>query len=90
MNALEIGRLVTSLQGHDKGCAYIVVKVLSDGTVLLADGKSHPLTKPKKKNPKHLVAKPVCFSTIREKILQGAIADFEIITALNTSREKEA
>ena len=90
MNAFETGRQVLSMMGHDKGHFYIVVDMLKDGTVLVADGKVRTIANPKKKNPKHLVAEPICFSELKEKLRQGTAFDYEIITALHNDRAKEA
>ena len=90
MNAFETGRLVSSMMGHDKGHSYVVVDVLPDGSVLVADGRIRTIANPKRKNPKHLVAEPICFSGLKEKLMQGTAYDFEIITALRNDRAKEA
>lgn len=42
-----------SLKGHDKGNLYVVTGV-RDEFLLLCDGKNKTLSKPKKKNIKHL------------------------------------
>ena len=42
-----------SLKGHDKGNLYVVVKDENE-FLLLCDGKNKTLSKPKKKNIKHL------------------------------------
>mgnify|MGYP002514412260 CR=1 FL=1 len=48
-----IGNVVFSKAGRDKG-KFMVVVGLSDGNLLVADGKERPLDRPKLKNPKHL------------------------------------
>lgn len=52
---LEAGRVVLSLSGHDKDSFYVVVK-LEQGACWIADGKTRPLARPKKKNPRHVRA----------------------------------
>lgn len=47
------GNIVISLSGKDKGEHYIVLNV-KDNYAYLVNGKSRKLTKPKKKNIKHL------------------------------------
>lgn len=48
-----VGRLVCSLSGRDKG--YFMVVVKEEGKFLyVCDGKERPLSRPKKKNAKHL------------------------------------
>ena len=48
-----IGQIVCSKAGRDKGYFMVVVKE-NDGVVFVCDGKERPLSRPKKKNPKHL------------------------------------
>jgi ribosomal protein L14E/L6E/L27E len=47
-----IGKIVISKAGRDKGRFAVVVGY--DGYVLIADGKEHKLSKPKRKNIKHI------------------------------------
>ena len=53
------GRVVRSTQGRDKGKFFLVLGVQGQDSVLIADGRYHPLEKPKKKKKKHLRAEPV-------------------------------
>lgn len=49
----ESGTVVISKAGRDKG--YFMAVVGAEGeNLLVADGKERPLSRPKKKNPKHL------------------------------------
>ena len=50
---MEIGNIVCSLSGHDKGVYSVVVDKTEKG-VLISDGKHHKIAHPKLKNPKHL------------------------------------
>ena len=49
-----VGTFVISLCGHDKGLTYLVVGE-EERCVLLADGKTRRLGKPKCKNKKHIL-----------------------------------
>lgn len=49
----ETGNVVISKAGRDKGYFMAVVEANAD-TVTVADGKERPLSRPKRKNPKHL------------------------------------
>ncbi len=51
---LEPGRLVTSKAGRDRGKPMLVCRVLDDGFVLVVDGEGRSVTRPKRKNPRHL------------------------------------
>ena len=50
---LSIGQVVVSTAGHDKG-DLLVVAGFDEKKVLLCDGKSRKLEKPKSKNPRHV------------------------------------
>ncbi len=54
MVELKPGQLVRSLAGRDKGKHYLVLQELDSRNVLLVDGRSRTLAKPKKKNKAHL------------------------------------
>lgn len=49
----EIGTIVCSKSGRDKGRFMVVVKS-TETQVLLCDGKERPVERPKKKNVKHI------------------------------------
>jgi ribosomal protein L14E/L6E/L27E len=60
---MEIGTIVVSLAGRDKGRMQVVVRADEGanvggyaGVVYVADGKEHKLCKPKRKNLKHIKA----------------------------------
>ena len=63
------GRVVIAKAGRDKGRAFVVTEILSDRAVLIADGKSRPLERPKRKNVLHLQATSTdidCITTNRQ------------------------
>ena len=51
------GSVVIAKAGRDKGKAFAVTEVIDSRTVLIADGKSRPLERPKRKNVSHTVLK---------------------------------
>ena len=65
--SFEKGRVVQSIQGRDRGRYFLVMEALDEGTVTVADGRYHPLERPKKKKTRHLHAKPIVvnLNTIR-------------------------
>ncbi len=81
----EIGRVVFSKQGHDAGNAFLVVGVLDEKYVLIADGDSRKLAKPKKKQIKHLRSTPYVAAEVLDAIAkQAQTADSDIRKALKT------
>lgn len=76
------GRIVQSIQGRDAKAYFIVLNVLEDGFVAIADGDRHKLSHPKRKKTKHLRAKPVLLDlkTIRPE--GGRLQDSDLRKAL--------
>ena len=54
---MDIGRVVCSIAGHDKGFYMVVVGITPDG-VKVCNGKQRPLQNPKTKKIKHLYETP--------------------------------
>ena len=87
----DVGRVVLSRQGHDKGRWFVVVGILDEKHVLIADGQTRKLEKPKKKQCKHLRAKPVKLQEIAALLLEGKpVLDSEVRKALKAFAEEEA
>lgn len=51
---IDIGRVVSSKAGRDKGKFFIIVGILDEDHVYVSDGKLRTIEKPKKKRLKHL------------------------------------
>ena len=49
----DCGAVVIATAGRDKDRLFVVIRADESG-VWLADGKSRPLSRPKRKNPRHL------------------------------------
>ena len=73
-HSLEIGQLVYSTAGRDKGQYYLVYG-LDDvkGAVLLVDGKRRGPESPKRKNPLHLQKTNHMAEDFRNKVLNHSI-----------------
>lgn len=54
MGELQLGQLVYSTAGRDKGRAFFVVALSGDSFAYLADGDLRKIERPKKKNIKHV------------------------------------
>ena len=83
----EPGRVVISTQGHDAGRWYAVLNVLDERNVLLVDGDTRKLEKPKKKQVKHLHALPLTIAVEGRGASGGALADSDIRKALKAEKE---
>ena len=83
----EPGRVVISTQGHDAGRWYAIVSVLDERMVLLADGDTRRLAKPKKKQVKHLRALPLMIQVEGRGASGGPVADSDIRKALKAQKD---
>lgn len=82
---LAPGRLVTSIAGRDRGQPYLVCAVTDDGFALVVDGDKRLVTRPKRKNPRHLELQPAVDDELGSRWKQGeAVEDAEVRTALQT------
>lgn len=69
--SFEVGRVVYSKQGRDQGRYFVIVDVVDDQFVLMADGALRKVSRPKRKKVKHLHPKPWLLQDIRETLLAG-------------------
>ncbi|MHB8927254.1 MAG: KOW domain-containing RNA-binding protein [Bacillota bacterium] len=82
---LECGRIVSSKAGRDQGKKFVILQVLDDRTVLVADGDLRKVANPKRKNVRHLVIHQGVVAPVGEKIKAGQEpTDKEIRQALET------
>ncbi|MBQ8556908.1 MAG: KOW domain-containing RNA-binding protein [Clostridia bacterium] len=80
--SIEPGRVVLSTQGRDAGRYFIVLKVLDEQLVLMADGLTRKLDHPKKKKVKHLRPKPILVDVDAEKLPNRHLQDSDLRSAL--------
>lgn len=80
---MEIGRVVHSRAGRDRGRALVVVALEGEDFVRVADGDLRKLDGPKRKKAKHLRGTPLVLTDIAGRIGQGKpVLDAEIRKAL--------
>ena len=60
---LQKGQVVKSKAGRDKSRVFVIVDIIDDSFVLLADGDLRKLSSPKRKKIKHLVV----YNTVLEE-----------------------
>lgn len=65
---ITVGQLVKSRAGRDKGKIFLVLNIVDDKHVLIVDGDSRRLEKPKKKKIKHLIVYNTVLLEFKEKI----------------------
>ena len=88
---IEKGRVCVSRSGRDKGRTFLIVEVLEEPYVLIADGALRRLSKPKRKKVKHLELQETVLYGIRDKLTEGTkVFDAELRSALkNTMQARE-
>ncbi|MDD3314117.1 MAG: KOW domain-containing RNA-binding protein [Syntrophaceticus sp.] len=64
---IELGQLVCSKQGRDRGKYYLVIEMINDNFVYLVDGEKRRMDNPKQKNIKHLMVYPAVACDIVQK-----------------------
>ena len=52
---LELGGIVRSRAGRDRGRTFVILKLIDEDYVLLVDGRLRTLERPKKKKRRHLL-----------------------------------
>jgi len=64
----QIGRLVKVLRGKDEGSCAIIIGLIDDRFVLIADGDARRFDSPKKKNIQHLQLLPALSSEVSDSM----------------------
>ena len=75
---METGRAVQSLQGRDAGRCFVILQVVDDQFVLMADGLTRKLDHPKKKKVKHLHPKPVRLEGVEDGLKSHQLLDSDL------------
>lgn len=78
-----VGKVVRSICGRDKGRLAVVVGVLDERYVQVADGEMRRVSKPKKKNKRHLqVLSLILASNKNSMATDRALTDEEVARRL--------
>ena len=77
------GRVVLSTQGRDEGRYFIVLEVIDESFVLMADGLTRKLDHPKKKKIKHLRPKPIVVNVDGATLPNKHLQDSDLRNALS-------
>jgi len=64
---LQIGQLVKSKAGRDKGKLFIIKEIINDKYVYIVDGELRKISNPKKKKIKHLIIYKRVFKEFQEQ-----------------------
>ena len=75
---MEVGRVVMSRQGRDRDRCFVILSVVDDQFVMMADGLTRKLDHPKRKKVKHLHAKPVKMQDLAQRLASGQVLDSDL------------
>ncbi len=88
---MEVGRVVLSRAGRDQGHYFVIVDVIDENYVAIANGCQRKVDNPKKKKIKHLEAKNIVFEEISKKVFEKKrIFDSEVRNKLDAIGYQEA
>lgn len=76
------GRVVLSTQGRDAGRYFVVMSVIDEQFVLMADGLTRKIAHPKKKKVKHLRLKPIVVNVDGAMLPNKHLQDSDLRRAL--------
>lgn len=81
--AVEIGRIVLSKAGRDKGKYFVICDIIDEEFVYISNGDLRKLQQPKLKKLKHLHLTPIVLENIKEKLLNDKkVFDSELRSAI--------
>jgi len=83
--SIEAGRMVESRQGRDRGRCFVVLQVVDDQFVMMADGLTRKLDHQKKKKIKHLKAKPAMMEDLASRLSSHQLLDSDLRKALQAA-----
>ena len=66
----QIGQIVRITHGREQGQVAIIIKIIDDRYVLLADGDKRKYDRPKRKNVNHFEGTPFISNEVRESLLE--------------------
>ncbi|HAI86270.1 MAG TPA: RNA-binding protein [Firmicutes bacterium] len=86
----SLGQLVVSKMGRDKGRLYVVVGLSESRYAYIADGVTHRMSSPKRKNRAHLIVLEQVDEGAKSRLASGLpLSDTQLVTALRAYRPHE-
>lgn len=68
--AYEIGQIVQITRGREQNQYAVIINIISDRYVLLADGEKRKYDRPKKKNVNHIKLTPFISDKVKKSLLE--------------------
>lgn len=85
MEGIALGQIVHSRAGRDSGRYFIVVGIVDDNYVLVADGDLRKISNPKTKKIKHLVFHDNISENVKNSLMENKrITDADIRKSLQS------
>lgn len=78
-NSLKLGQIVRALAGRDKDKVFVVVGIIDNECVYIADGAKRKIEAPKRKKIKHLQKYNLISESISEKLVKGEMPENTLI-----------
>lgn len=83
VDGLRFGQLIISSSGRDSNQIGLIIGMIDDHYIEIADGIKHPVARAKKKNVKHVKVKMLIAKEIEESLLKGeSIGDIQVKEAI--------
>ncbi len=84
----QVGQIVKTLMGRDAGTVYVIIGVVDDRFVLIADGDKRKFDQPKRKNLQHLELQPMISSEVVHSLQEsGRVTNGKLRYAVNVYME---
>ncbi|WP_435922597.1 hypothetical protein [Paenibacillus sp. DYY-L-2] len=84
----RIGQVVKTLKGRDAGSVYVIVGIVDEKFVLIADGDKRKFDQPKRKNIQHLALQPMISSEVVHSLQEtGRVTNGKLRFAVNAFLE---
>jgi large subunit ribosomal protein L14e len=89
VDGLRHGQLVRSTAGRDQGCLYLIWDLVGDRFIEVVDGNKRSITRPKRKNLRHVKVLMLVAAEIEEQILTGqTLKDYQIAAAIRSKKNE--
>lgn len=84
----QIGQIVKTLKGRDAGSVYVIVGIVDERFVLIADGDKRKFDQPKRKNVQHLELQAMISSEVIHSLQEsGRVTNGKLRHAVNVYME---
>jgi ribosomal protein L14E/L6E/L27E len=70
-NVLQLGQIVKVLRGREEGTYAVVVEIIDQKFVMIADGSNRKFDRPKKKNISHLESQHTISREVASSLLES-------------------